>query len=243
MKISTILQSASKYFQHPELLELRRKGVTASQYSRYGQKWIQDLNPRLIFDIGANVGQSAIAFNALFPSAQIYSFEPVPACFEEFKVRTQGLQNIHAFNIALGDSVGETEFEMNEFPACSSFLPLANSHKDLFDYAAKTSKIKVEVNTLDNFSSDLDLPTPILIKIDVQGFEDKVLRGGKHFVSKSDVLIIETSFKPLYEGQPLFKDIYEILKDWGFDYVGSVENMQHPVTGEILQSDAIFCRL
>ena len=121
MKFSTFLQSASKYFQYPELLALRRKGVTASQYSRYGQKWIKDLNPQVIFDIGANIGQSAIAFHALFPSAQIYSFEPVPDCFEELNVRTSGILNIHTFNIALGDFIGDTEFERNEFPACSSF--------------------------------------------------------------------------------------------------------------------------
>ncbi|WP_299416252.1 FkbM family methyltransferase [Acaryochloris sp. IP29b_bin.148] len=243
MKISTILHSASKYLQYPELLMLRRKGVTASQYSRYGQKWIKDLNLQAIFDIGANVGQSAIAFHALFPSAQIYSFEPVPDCFETLKARTRGISNIHAFNTALGTIVGEMEFERNEFPACSSFLPLSKSHITLFNYAVQTNTIKVQVDTLDNFASQCTLPSPIMLKIDVQGFEEKVLRGGESLVRRSSVLIIETSFKALYEGQPLFKDIYSILQSWGFEYAGSVENLQDPITGVILQSDSIFRKL
>lgn len=243
MKISTFLRSASKYFQYPELIELRNRGVTASQYSRYGQKWIRDLNPKVIFDIGANVGQSAIAFHALFPSAQIYSFEPVPSCFEELKLRTKGILNIDAFNTALGDSIGETKFEENEFPACSSFLPLGKAHVELFDYAVQTSTIKVKVDTLDNFTSQLTLPSPIMLKIDVQGFEEKVLKGGENLVTRSSILIIETSFKALYEGQPLFGDIYSILQGWGFEYAGSVENLQDPETGIILQSDSIFCKL
>ena len=123
------------------------------------------------------------------------------------------------------------------------FLPLSNSHRELFDYAVQTNKIKVKSDTLDNFTSKLSLPSPIMLKIDVQGFEEKVLEGGEILIKKSSLLIIETSFTALYEDQPLFKDIYAILQDWGFEYAGSVENLHDPGTGMILQSDSIFCKL
>lgn len=243
MKFSVLLQSASKYLQNPELFNLRRQGVTASQYGRYGRRWIRDIAPVSIFDIGANTGQSAVAFHALFPTANIFCFEPIPDCFKALSLRISGIPNIQAFNVGLGDFVGESEFKLNEFNASSSFLPLTDIHKDLFTYAQKTETIQVHVDKLDNFESKLKLAQPILIKIDVQGFEDQVLKGGENIVRKSSVLIIETSFKPLYCDQPLFKDIYAILQGWGFEYVGSVENTCDPVTNEIIQADAVFAKI
>jgi FkbM family methyltransferase len=242
MKFSSVLVSASNYVKHPDLFDLRRKGVTASQYLRYAQKWMRQLNPQTIFDIGANTGQSAIALNALYPDADVYSFEPIPDCYASLVARTKSFSKIHPFNIGLGDSIGDLDFEVNEFPAASSFLPITNAQKETFDYASATQKISVEIDTLDNIAASLDLKTPILIKIDVQGFEDKVLLGGSATIRKSDVIIVETSFKHFYDNQPLFHEVYEIMRNFGFDYRGSLENMCDPKTGEILQSDSLFVR-
>jgi FkbM family methyltransferase len=243
MKLSQLLNSLSKYIEFPEMFYLRRKGVTASQYTKYGQKWIQELKPETIFDIGANAGQSAVAFKALFPDANIYSFEPIPNCFEILKKRTEKMQNVHAFNIGLGDCTGEFEFELNDFSASSSFLPLAEAHKNLYNYATKTQPITVKVDKLDNFIERIEIKPPIMMKIDVQGFEDRVIIGGESLIKQSSILIIETSFKTLYLGQPLFEDIYQILHEWGFKYKGSVENMYDRNNDEIVQSDVVFTKI
>jgi FkbM family methyltransferase len=242
MKIVNILNSLGKYIESPELFSLRQKGVTASQYSKYGQPWIREIDPLTIFDIGANIGQSAIALNALFPKSIIYSFEPIPNCFKTLELSTRNIDNINVFNLGLGDGSGLIQFEVNDFSGSSSFLSPTDIHKNAFAYASNTQLIEVKMDLLDNVMSDIDVQYPVMMKIDVQGFEDKVLKGGENIVSKSSILIIETSFKTLYFGQPLFHDIYNLLREWGFEYQGCVDSLADPKTGEILQSDSIFVK-
>jgi hypothetical protein len=74
----------------------------------------------------------------------------------------------------------------------------------------------------------------------VQGFEDRVIRGGEHTVSAADAVISEVSFVSMYDGQPLFNHMYKTMSALGFSLAGMVENTCHPRTGEIMQSDAIF---
>ena len=81
-----------------------------------------------------------------------------------------------------------------------------------------------------------------MVKIDVQGLEDKVIAGGEDVIAAARVLIIETSFVPLYKGGPLFHDIYAILKQRGFTYHGNFEQLVSPQDGRVLQADAIFIR-
>jgi hypothetical protein len=86
------------------------------------------------------------------------------------------------------------------------------------------------------------LRDPLLLKLDVQGFEDKVIAGGENVVARAKIIIIEVSFQPLYEGGLLFDDIYRILKERGFAYHGNFDQLLSPKDGRALQADAIFCR-
>lgn len=82
----------------------------------------------------------------------------------------------------------------------------------------------------------------LLVKLDVQGYEDKVLLGGKNVISQAKMLLIETSFTRLYENQPLFDDIYLIVRELGFTYQGSRERHYNKKTGELVYEDAIFIK-
>jgi hypothetical protein len=74
----------------------------------------------------------------------------------------------------------------------------------------------------------------------VQGYEAKVIAGGEDVVACAKIIIVEVSFQRLYEGGPLFDDIYRILKDRGFNYAGNFEQLYSPKNGRVLQADAIF---
>ena len=99
---------------------------------------------------------------------------------------------------------------------------------------------KIKVKRLDDIIYDLKVEGNILVKIDVQGYEDRVIHGGKKVVSGAKVLIVETSFQSLYETQPLFDSIYVLLKQIGFKYMGSLDQLKNPINGSVLQSDSIF---
>jgi hypothetical protein len=79
--------------------------------------------------------------------------------------------------------------------------------------------------------------------MDVQGYEDKVIHDGSLLINRAKILLIKTSFNPLYLEQPLFRDIYECLRD-DFNYMGSLQQSQtiSRIEGSILQEDSIFMR-
>ncbi|GAH51052.1 unnamed protein product, partial [marine sediment metagenome] len=100
----------------------------------------------------------------------------------------------------------------------------------------------IKIRRLDDILGELDIVDDILIKIDVQGAEDKVILGGEKLIYRASVLILETSFQPLYEGQLLFDGIYDLLREKGFVYAGSENNIRNPQDGSILQCDSVFLR-
>ena len=88
----------------------------------------------------------------------------------------------------------------------------------------------------------LILRPEILIKMDVQGFEDRVISGGIATFRKAKAVITEVNFANLYEEQLSFDVLYRMLKDLGFNYRGSIYTKFHPNSGSSLFSDAIFIR-
>jgi hypothetical protein len=82
----------------------------------------------------------------------------------------------------------------------------------------------------------------VLVKLDVQGYEDKVIEGGKCLLQRAKILIVETSIVPLYEGQPLFRHIFTMLDRQQFTYHGALSQLTSPIDGSVLQADAIFMR-
>ena len=88
----------------------------------------------------------------------------------------------------------------------------------------------------------MNLVPPVLLKINIQEYEDKVIKGAEKFLKKMDWVMTEVSFQPLYEGQPLFDEIYQSLVSSGFKFAGNMEVHYSPLDGCVLQSDGIFYR-
>jgi methyltransferase FkbM-like protein len=130
----------------------------------------------------------------------------------------------------------------NEFAPSSSLLPMTEAHKKAFPFTVQESCETVEVRRLDEIAGDLWLQDNILVKIDVQGYEDKVILGGERLIARAKLIVVEVSFQTLYEGQPLFDEIYRALTSKGFAYSGNLHQLKSPLDGSVLQADAIFLR-
>jgi FkbM family methyltransferase len=202
----------------------------------------QGILPRTVLDVGANVGQFAVAAAKLFPSVQVHAFEPVPECAQRLQDNVAGLGNVTVYPFALGDSEGKVTFRVNSFSPSSSILPLARGHLQAFPEAQETQEIMVKVSTLDRIFANIELQAPILLKLDVQGYEAYTLRGGIETLKRLDYVVLETSFKPMYEGESLFMDIVRIMEGQNFHFERPVGWLAEPETGEILQMDALFTR-
>jgi hypothetical protein len=116
---------------------------------------------------------------------------------------------------------------------------MANLHTDQFSDTEITHQQEINVVRLDDFIYQHQLPQPDLIKIDVQGFEKNVIEGGYETLKKAKYCVLEMSFKPLYEGSPLFDDIYRLMTDLGFSLIGFSSPLIGK-SGDYLQVDGIF---
>ena len=204
-------------------------------------RWLDRYNIKTVLDIGANVGQSAVKMAEIFPDAAILSFEPLDECHRQLVARMKGRPRFQAFKCALGEDNDSIVIHHNEFNASSSILPIADLHKKTFPKTENAIDETVEVRTLDSVLDDVQSEDNILVKMDVQGYEANVIRGGKQTISRAAVIIIETSFRELYKDQPLFGDIYDMLKDLGFRYAGTRgAQLMNPTNGSVLQADSIF---
>lgn len=239
----------------PLHLEMHRRGTEAYWEQRADQLisdlkgyhylknlWLRQLSPRTVIDVGANTGQFSKQIRMLLPHSVIYAFEPLPDCFEAFQAAFAKDELVTAFNVGLAESVGELVFERNEFSPSSSFLKIAQAHTGAFPHTLRTSKEVVRVDRLDHVANSLVLASPLLLKINAQGYEDKILYGGEETARMADTILVETSFVELYEQQPLFDDIYLLLKRWGFAYQGSFDQLRDPRTGRTLQEDSVFVK-
>jgi len=240
-KIGKKITRLAEVLENPQLFIVRWQGISIDGFVRLNQPWLTEAGINTVLDIGANVGQFAKLIHKVLPTAMIYSFEPLGECYEELKKRMQKVDGFRAFNTALGDANGDLEFHRNEFSPSSSALPMSDLHIRNYPFTAEEQLIKVRSVKLDDMIEDLKIVDNLLIKIDVQGFEHKVISGGRNTVRLATILIIETSFQSLYVGQPLFEDVYDLLRE-DFRYMGALEQSQSLTDGSVLYEDSIFVK-
>lgn len=202
----------------------------------------QGIEPKTVLDVGGNVGQFAVASAKIWNPVRVYTWEAVPSCVDRLAKNVSSLSNIKIYPVALGEEESQISFNVNKHSHSSSILPLASGHIDAFPDAQEVDQITVEMSTLDILLDSEELQSPILLKIDVQGYELNVLRGANKLLKKVDYILLETSFKSLYEGEPIFLDVVQFMWERGFRFLRPVDWLSHPETGEILQADALFCK-
>ena len=206
---------------------------------------MRNLPIRTITDVGANKGQFASIIQKVFPEANIYCFEPVGDAFKELDRWARSRNGkVEAFNFALGDFEGEIEiFYHSEHSPSSSILKTTQVCESLYPVTKNQRSIKVQQTTLDKAVDNFNIPlTPeILIKLDVQGYEDRVIRGGKKIFDKAKACILEVCLDQLYNGQATFKEITELLCNIGFRYTGNLDQ-SYADDGHVIFIDTVFVK-
>jgi FkbM family methyltransferase len=206
-----------------------------------GGNWAEKLNIKTIIDIGSNEGQFINEIESVLPGRKIYAFEPIPACFKKMVANTAA-SNVTAYNAGLSDIDGSTEINVSNNLVSSSILEMAELHKTSYPESQYVKKETIELKRLDTVFNSIDLADNILIKIDVQGYEEKVIKGGEKTFSKASAVIIESIFEPFYEGQWLFDDVYDHFSKTGFKFMGFADQVVSKKTGIPIYADAIFIK-
>ena len=157
-------------------------------------KWLRKYDIKTVIDIGAHTGQFAKEIRGKLPQVKIYSFEPLKDCYQELVRNMSDDKNFKASNFALGDRESRQEINRSISSPSSSLLTMGNLHEEMYPHTKGGSKEEIKVKRLDDVFKISDLEKEILIKIDVQGYEDKVIGGGVNFISQAKIVFLENSF-------------------------------------------------
>jgi FkbM family methyltransferase len=129
--------------------------------------------PRVIYDLGANIGIASLSMATLCPQAQIFGFEPVPANFEICRLNYDNLPRALVCNCAVGATSGTQQFEFNPQD------PRAGKLSDdlLSNTVSSETGVQVEVWSIADLIQRKGFEPPDFLKIDVEGAELDVLKG------------------------------------------------------------------
>ena len=197
-------------------------------------KELKDINT--LIDVGSNKGQFSAILRNFYPQVSIHSFEPQ---IDELNIQKKllGSSNINYYAFALGDENKNMLFNITKRKDSSSLLdPLLKNNK----IYSENKKINVSVKKLDTVLNINKLTKPILLKLDVQGFELKALIGAQSVLDNVDYIISEISFLDVYKNQVNADDLIKYLKSKNFD-IQKRTNLTK-LNGNNFQEDVLFVK-
>lgn len=194
-----------------------------------------------LLDIGANIGQYALDMRGIGYKKRIISFEPLKSAYNELEKVSSGDDNWLVRNYALGNQDMESIINVSDNSVSSSILNILPSHLKVAPKSKYISKEKIEVKKVDSiFNSFCNKENNVMIKIDTQGFEKKVLEGAIESLSNIKIIQLEMSIIPLYEDEMLFVEMINYLEDKGFKLFSIENGYSDSISEQLFQIDGIF---
>lgn len=192
-----------------------------------------------IYDVGACVGTWTILAKSQFPQACVISFEPMVNHFQELVRRVKTLPGVSTHRVALGNKNGTTLLHVTDFSDASSLLTI--SRNSIAEFHLRETRTEVVIQRcLDEFVGEQRLPSPDLLKLDVQGYELAILQASQTILATTKAVLAEVSFIEYYQDQCLFHDVVGFLSKRGFRLAAFGVNTP---TGRLLgQTDVLFLR-
>lgn len=202
---------------------------------------LKNLTVASLIDVGANIGQFTLVALTVRPQLVVHAFEPLANAAARFEALFNGESNVTLHRVAAGEAEAETIIHVSGRPDSSSLLPISARQNEIFPGTAERSTVNIRVARVDNVLANFDIPEPILVKLDVQGFELSALKGMPNILARAKHVYVEVSFVELYEGQPLASDVIAWLAEQGFDVAGAY-NGSKAMDGTSVQIDLLFTR-
>ena len=241
--MSCIIKSYAKRTIRQLGFELRRYRPASSSTAQF-MAMLSTHGVNLVFDVGANTGQFGQSLREADYLGRIVSFEPLSIARDQLlqASRKDALWEI-APRAAIGSENGEIEIHVAGNSVSSSILDMLDTHVSAAPESRYVGSERVSLQRLDSLAPDYLRPDSVpFLKIDTQGYEDRVLQGATGVLDQIVGLQLELSLVPLYEGQRLFYEMVDQLKAKGFEVWAIWPAFTDPKSGRSLQVDVTFFR-
>jgi FkbM family methyltransferase len=229
---------------------LRKFGYSVSRYptqsTRDFFRLLDAHHIDMILDIGANTGQFGNWLLDFGYKGHILSFEPLP---QEYNALLKASKRSPLWKVAercgLGNAEGWTEMNISENSVSSSMLPLDQYTLEVSPSARYVTTQKVMVKRLDHAVPLKSVSGfgGVLLKLDVQGFEDRVLDGADGIMEYIKGILVEFSLSTLYTGQMPMTALMQKIESMGFSPCYFIPHVTTDATGRLLQVDGVYYKL
>ena len=170
----------------------------------------------VVWDIGGHIG--LFTLHSALNTKEVVVFEPEPAFYHRLNdnIALNGIKNIEAFNLAIGDKKGKMSLQTSGLTGYSPSLSDIDRHENT---------VEVEVETIDSLI-EKGYSKPNAIKIDIEGAEILALKGGRNLFSSNDkprFLFIEVHPTFLKHFNSSDKDVINLVKEYGYTILTEVK--------------------
>jgi FkbM family methyltransferase len=177
----------------------------------------------VVFDVGANVGQSAKQYLKIFPNSRIYSFEPVSETFHRLEKNLEGNERVRCYRLAFGSSAGIGEMVL-QGSSDMFFLRRKSSDSPVDDDLPVEA---VEIDILDQFCRRHRIDRINYLKIDTEGGDLSVLEGAVDMLTEHriDLVKVEAGMNPDNTRHVSLEALKAFLESYGYFLFGIYEQV------------------
>ena len=190
--------------------------------------------PRAVIDVGAWIGDWTEHVHTIFPDAQFLMVEANPAKKPGLEAIASRLGPSVRLRMALLGPEARAGVPFYAMEAGSSVLP-ENTNFD-------RQELALEMTTLDAVSEAVTSEGPLMLKVDVQGYELEVLRGGARTLARADVVLLEVSLLEYNQGAPLMPEVVAFMNSAGFVPYDVCGQFRRETDTALCQIDIMFVR-
>ena len=180
------------------------------------QRFSQRKQLNVLFDIGANVGQTANGLVQYFPKSSIYCFEPVSATYNTLSQKFSKYSNVSCIQKGMGSVSGSASIILHDNSELNTIV--TNGPRE----NQKIGEEIITIDTVDEFTENRNITHIDFLKMDVQGWEMEVLMGAEALLREKRVRFIytEVGFRRADRDMQHFCEINDYLESKGFWFCG-----------------------
>jgi FkbM family methyltransferase len=206
----------------------------------------QRLKVNCVFDVGANRGQYARNLRGSGFEGHIISFEPMREAYLELERAAAGDPRWKVYNLALGSVEAVESFNVAEDSVFNSFLAPNTYSQRVFGAKSRVERVEeVSLKRLDGIYEEAvrDIASPrVFLKMDTQGYDLEVVRGGQGCMQSVLGLQSELSLIPIYEQMPDFLQALRTFQDLGFELTALFPVTREVRTLRVIELDCVMIR-
>jgi FkbM family methyltransferase len=215
----------------------------AVAFPRTLRSTLRDQDIDLVLDVGAHTGGFARSLRRVGYDRDIVSFEPSAPTFAKLAAECARDPKWTPVQAAVSDATGVTTLRVSHNAVSSSLLRVNETHVAAAPRSAAEREEQVATLSFpDALARHAAAARRVLVKLDIQGFEGRVLDAMAPPDPRIRAVVMELSLVHLYDGDDLIEDNIARVRRMGFDPIELVAGFREQRTGALLQVDGIFLR-